>query len=65
MAGRLEDLGALREGLTRGRATDILWFFLGHQSWRLYVADCGWSWNHTEKWLAERVSTALLDDRND
>ncbi|UIX31148.1 TetR/AcrR family transcriptional regulator [Streptomyces sp. GQFP] len=62
VAGRLEELGALRAGLTRGRATDILWFFLGHPSWRLYVADCRWSWNETEQWLAQQVSAALLDD---
>ncbi|WP_405878584.1 TetR/AcrR family transcriptional regulator [Streptomyces sp. NBC_01136] len=65
VAGRLADLHALREGLTQGRATDILWFFLGHQSWRLYVADCGWSWNDTEHWLVEQVSAALLGDRID
>jgi hypothetical protein len=33
------------------------------QSWRLYVADCGWSWDDTEQWLAEQVSAALLGDR--
>ncbi|MGP4087048.1 TetR/AcrR family transcriptional regulator [Streptomyces sp. KR55] len=63
VAGRLQDLNALRPGLGRDRATDILWFFLGHHSWRLCVADRGWSWNHTEKWLGEQVSTALLGDR--
>ncbi|MFF3466036.1 hypothetical protein [Streptomyces sp. NPDC002619] len=36
---------------------------LGHQSWRLYVADCGWSWNETEEWPAGQVSAALLGDR--
>ncbi|MFH9969220.1 TetR/AcrR family transcriptional regulator [Streptomyces mirabilis] len=62
VAGQLEGMHALREGLTQGRATDILWFFLGHQSWRLYVTDCGWSWNDTEQWLADQVSAALLGD---
>ncbi|MEU9545280.1 MULTISPECIES: TetR/AcrR family transcriptional regulator [Streptomyces] len=65
VAGRLADLHALGKGLTQGRATDILWFFLGHQSWHLYVADCGWSWNDTEHWLVEQVSAALLGGRID
>ncbi|MBB1154469.1 TetR/AcrR family transcriptional regulator [Amycolatopsis dendrobii] len=60
VAGRLRDLRALREGLTQDRATDVLWFFLGHQSWRLYVADCGWTWDETQEWLAAQVSAALL-----
>ncbi|MFF3871682.1 hypothetical protein [Streptomyces sp. NPDC001978] len=49
--------------MTCDRATDVLWFFLGHQSWRVYVADCGWSWNETEEWPAGQVSAALLGDR--
>lgn len=65
VARRLEDLDALRQGMSVDRAADILWFFLGHHSWRLYVADSGWSWNDTEKWLAEQVSAALLSDRVD
>lgn len=63
VAARLEDLEVLKEGLTRDRAADILWFYLGHQSWRVYVADCGWSWDETEEWLAEQVSAAVLSDR--
>jgi AcrR family transcriptional regulator len=62
VAGRLTDLGALREGLTYERATDILWFFLGRQSWRLYVAECDWTWNDTEAWLTRQISAALLRD---
>jgi hypothetical protein len=63
VAARLKDLEVLKEGLTIDRATDILWFYLGHQSWRVYVTDCGWSWNETEEWLAGQVSTAVLSDR--
>lgn len=62
-AKQLEELDALRQGLSRDHATDILWFFLGHHSWRLYVKDCGWSWDDTEEWLAAQASTALLGDR--
>ncbi|MFD9284761.1 TetR/AcrR family transcriptional regulator [Streptomyces mirabilis] len=65
VARRLEDLDALGQGMFVDRAADILWFFLGHHSWRVYVTDSGWSWNDTEKWLAEQVSAALLSDRGD
>ncbi|MET8562725.1 TetR/AcrR family transcriptional regulator [Streptomyces flaveolus] len=60
VAGRLNELGALREGMACDRATDILWFFLGHRSWRLYVADCDWTRDETEGWLTTQLSAALL-----
>jgi AcrR family transcriptional regulator len=60
-ADRLRELGALKPGMTLDRATDILWFHLGHQAWHLLVADRGWSWDDAESWLAEQISTALLD----
>jgi hypothetical protein len=47
--------------MTLDRATDILWFYLGHEAWHLLVADRGWSWDDAEGWLAGQVSTALLD----
>jgi hypothetical protein len=60
-AHRLQDLHALRPGMTLDRATDILWFYLGHQAWHLLVADRQWSWDDAEAWLGEQASTALLD----
>jgi AcrR family transcriptional regulator len=56
---RLEDLKALKPGLTVPRATDILWFYFGHRSWHLLVTQ-QWSWADAEQWLAEQASTALL-----
>lgn len=60
MTTRRAGLDALRQNPTPDRAADILWFYLGQQSWRLYVSDCGWSWNDTEHWPAEQISAALL-----
>lgn len=60
LAERLADLGALRAGLNVERATDMLWFLLGLPSWRLFVADCHWSWDETERWLTEQAASALL-----
>ncbi|GAA4813987.1 TetR/AcrR family transcriptional regulator [Streptomyces ziwulingensis] len=60
VTGRLRALDALRPGLTPARATDILWFHLGHQSWYGLVIERGWSWDTTEEWLTQQVTTALL-----
>ena len=39
---RIGALGELRDGLNRHDATDILWFFLGVNAWRVLI-DQGWS----------------------
>ncbi|GHJ42166.1 TetR/AcrR family transcriptional regulator [Streptomyces sp. TS71-3] len=60
VAAGLDGRGALRPGLALGKATDILWFLLGHQAWHLYVAELGWSWDEAERWLGEQAAIALL-----
>ncbi|MFG2357924.1 TetR/AcrR family transcriptional regulator [Streptomyces sp. NPDC048521] len=60
LAERLEELGALRPGLSQERATDILWFLLGLPSWRVFIAEFNWSWDEAERWLADQVTSALL-----
>jgi hypothetical protein len=60
-AHRLQDLHALSPDMTLDRATDILWFYLGHQVWHLLVADRQWSWDDAEAWLGEQASMALLE----
>jgi AcrR family transcriptional regulator len=59
-ADRILELGALKRGLTRERAVDALWFFLGHHAWTLLVSDQHWSWDETERWLGNQLSAALL-----
>jgi AcrR family transcriptional regulator len=58
---RLRELDALKPGLTPHRATDVLWFYLGHRAWRLLVSERRWSWDDAERWLSEQAATALLD----
>lgn len=58
---RLQDMHALRPGMTVGTATGILWFYLGHQAWHLLIAGQQWSWDDAERWLGEQAATALLD----
>ncbi|MET7695207.1 helix-turn-helix domain-containing protein [Streptomyces sp. NPDC005483] len=60
LAERLAELGELRPGLSHERATDMLWFLFGLPSWRLFVAERKWSWDETERWLAEQAAAALL-----
>jgi AcrR family transcriptional regulator len=57
---RLAELEALRPGLSHERATDMLWFLFGLPSWRLFVAERNWSWDETERWLAQQAAAALL-----
>jgi AcrR family transcriptional regulator len=60
---RLRELAALRPGLTRQRATDMLWFYFGHRAWHLCVSERRWSWDEAERWLADQAAAALLDPR--
>jgi AcrR family transcriptional regulator len=59
-AVRLDELSALRPGLTVERATDVLWFFFGLQGWAQLVDDSGWSYDEAERWLVARAVEALL-----
>jgi len=62
LAGRLEDLGAVRSP-DLNRAADIFWYLFGWTSWRTLVTDLGWSWDDAEQWLAQRGIDALLRQR--
>jgi AcrR family transcriptional regulator len=62
IARRLRTLKSLKPGINEGRATDVLWFYLGHQAWHLLVRDSGWTWDDAEQWLRNRAAEALLAD---
>jgi AcrR family transcriptional regulator len=59
-AMRLQDLGKLKAGLTIKMATDVLWFYFGHRSWRLLVEQ-NWQRDEAERWLVEQACSALLE----
>jgi AcrR family transcriptional regulator len=61
IARRLRTLKALKVGIAERRATDILWFYLGREAWHLLVADRGWTWDATERWLMEQAAEALIE----
>jgi AcrR family transcriptional regulator len=60
IARRLRMLKALKDAVTEASATDILWFYLGHEAWHLLVADRRWSWDHAEQWLTAQAAGALI-----
>ncbi|MEO3773834.1 TetR/AcrR family transcriptional regulator [Micromonospora sp. B9E7] len=59
-AVRLDELSALRPGLTVEQATQVLWFYFGLHSWPQLVDEGGWSYDEAERWLVERAAEALL-----
>jgi hypothetical protein len=59
-AMRLQDLGKLKPGLTVTKATDVMWFYFGHRSWGLLVAQHRQR-DEAERWLVEQASNALLE----
>ncbi|SIN40512.1 TetR/AcrR family transcriptional regulator [Micromonospora cremea] len=59
-AVRLDELSALRPGLTVERATQVLWFYFGLHSWPQLVDEGGWSYDEAERWLVDRATEALL-----
>jgi hypothetical protein len=62
MAARgFQEQGALRPGLSVGRAADILWFYTGPWAYRGLVTDRGWSLDEYEAWIAGTLCTQLMN----
>jgi AcrR family transcriptional regulator len=62
IAGRLAELGPLREGVDVRHATDVLWFYFGYSSYFTLHEENGWSYDRAEQWLAEQARRDLLPD---
>jgi len=60
VADRLAELGALRPGVDRDHAHDVLWFYLGQGAWPALVRDRGWSLDKARDWLTAAAATELL-----
>lgn len=56
----LDDLGALRPGLTPAKAVDLLWTFNSAALFRLLVRGSGWSLDEYEDWLAATMQHQIL-----
>jgi hypothetical protein len=59
-AGRLAELGALRDGIDAEEARDILWFYFGYAGFFTLVDDNGWSYAKAEEWLRAAATQALF-----
>jgi AcrR family transcriptional regulator len=57
---RLHRKGALREGLSVARATDVLWTLNHPDVWLLLVGERGWRPAQFERWLADATCAQLL-----
>lgn len=52
----------LRSGLTRSRATDVLWLLNSPAVFAHLVRGAGWTADDYEAWLADAMVNELLDD---
>lgn len=59
-AQRLQELGALRTGLSVARAADVIWFYQDNAAYYSLVDDNGWSPEDAEEFLHEQLRSALL-----
>jgi AcrR family transcriptional regulator len=62
IAQRLDDLGALKPGISPGLGTDILWFYFGPSAWASLVGDRGWTFDQAAQWLLQSARRDLLQD---
>jgi AcrR family transcriptional regulator len=61
-AQHLQEVGALRQGLSVEDARDILWTLNSHEVHRMLVRERGWSARRFRDWLARTLASALLRD---
>ncbi len=64
LVARLSQLGALREGLSLERATDLVVVLFGHDVFR-GVVEAGWTIPSYKAWLFATLVQQLLNERLD
>jgi len=62
-AGLLYDRGALRSGVSKTQARDVLWTLNSPELYQLLVLERGWSARRYGTWVAEQLAAALLTPR--
>jgi len=61
-ARAFQEQGALRPGLSVGRAADILWlYYSGPWAYRSFVTGRGWSLDEYEAWIGDARYTQLMN----
>jgi AcrR family transcriptional regulator len=61
-AHRLEELGALRKGMTPEQASEILGVLTMWGTWEAMVQHYGWSWDAAADWVVEVARATILRD---
>jgi AcrR family transcriptional regulator len=61
-ARRLDDVGALKPGVSRRDAVDLLWFYFGYSSLFTLVYDNGWAMTKARNWLVDAARADVLAD---
>lgn len=56
----LTQLRALRDGMERDTATDLLWYLNDPAAWTALVTDRGWKPHDYQRWLARTMQETLL-----
>jgi len=62
IARRLADLGALRQGMDAGQATDVLWYYLNNSSYFTLTDTLAWPAERIAGWLYDALVFGLLGD---
>ena len=60
IAGRLEELGALRSGLSRQTAAGLVWLLTDSESFDRLKREMGWTYDEAEVWLVDALARAVL-----
>ncbi|HEX3974842.1 MAG TPA: hypothetical protein VHW96_01190 [Solirubrobacteraceae bacterium] len=61
-AGLLHERGALRAGLSRAEARDVLWTLNSPELYQLLVVERGWSARRYGRWVAQQLAAGLLGE---
>jgi AcrR family transcriptional regulator len=56
----LRGKGALREGIDKDTATDIVWLLMAPENYRALTRERGWSMQRYKQWLTDTLTVALL-----
>jgi hypothetical protein len=60
VARRLDELGALRPGLTVERAAELIWALNSPEVWGLLVGERGWTPDEWQAWQERALADAVL-----
>jgi AcrR family transcriptional regulator len=60
IATRLDEIGGLRDGVSRDHAADVLTLLTSSETWMQLRREHGWSYDRCERWLRAALERLLL-----